>query len=83
MGILDAEQPDNSASVGLGRHGGNTPVMGACAGARGTAVATVQGDGVVVYDCDTQSKTRSWAVGRGRTTRERASKSGASSYDGR
>ena len=46
MGILDAEQPDNSASVVLGRHGGNTPVMGACAGARGTAVATVQGDGV-------------------------------------
>ena len=67
MGILDAEQPDNSASVVLGRHGGNTPVMGACAGARGTAVATVQGDGVVVYDCDTQSKTRSWAVGRGHT----------------
>ena len=55
---------DGSAGVVLGRHGGNTPVMGACAGARGTAVATVQGDGVVVYDCDTQSKTRSWAVGR-------------------
>ena len=30
-------------------------------------MATVQGDGVVVYDCDTQSKTRSWAVGRGHT----------------
>ena len=65
MGILDAEQTDSGASVVLGRHGSSTPVMGAGAGPDRTAVATVHGDGVVVYDCDAQTKTRSWAVGRG------------------
>ena len=65
MGILDAEQTDSGASVVLGRHGSSTPVMGAGAGPATTAVATIHGDGVVVYDCDAQTKTRSWAVGRG------------------
>ena len=65
MGILDAEQTDSGASVVLGRHGSSTPVMGAGAGPDTTAVATIHGDGVVVYDCDAQTKTRSWAVGRG------------------
>mmetsp|Transcript_6778 Transcript_6778/g.26400 ORF Transcript_6778/g.26400 Transcript_6778/m.26400 type:complete len:831 (-) Transcript_6778:40-2532(-) len=65
MGILDAEQTDSGVSVVLGRHGSSTPVMGAGAGPDTTAVATIHGDGVVVYDCDAQTKTRSWAVGRG------------------
>lgn len=65
MGILDAEQTDSATCVVLGRHGSSTPVMGAGPGPDRTAVATIHGDGVVVYDCDAQTKTRSWAVGRG------------------
>jgi hypothetical protein len=39
-------------SVVLGRHGGT--VLGACASSPSTAVVTVQGDGVILYDCEAQ-----------------------------
>jgi hypothetical protein len=48
----------DGSSVSLGRHGGN--IKGASAGAQGAAVVTVQGgDGVVVYDCNTQVRAES------------------------
>ena len=44
---------DASPAAVLGRHGGG--VLGASLGASASAaVVTVQGDGVIVYDCDTQ-----------------------------
>ena len=60
MGVLDGNA--DSSTVVLGRHG--TAVLGACA-APGGAAATVQGDGVHVHDRETQTRARSWAVGRG------------------
>ena len=51
----------DGSSVTLGRHGGS--VRGASAGADGAAVVTVQGgDGVVVYDCNTQVRALSLLV---------------------
>lgn len=42
-------------SVVLGRHGGgNATVMGAFASSPSTALVTVQGDGVIMYDCEAQ-----------------------------
>ena len=62
MGALDATAAAagaGDASVVLGRHGGGgSSVMGACPGAAGVAVVTVQGDGVIVYDCESQVRTR-------------------------
>ena len=60
MGVLDGNA--DSSTVVLARHG--TAVLGACA-APGGAAATVQGDGVHVHDRETQTRARSWAVGRG------------------
>jgi hypothetical protein len=43
------------ASVVLGRHGGGgTAMMGVCASGASAALVTVQGDGVIVYDCEAQ-----------------------------
>ena len=42
----------DGTSVVLGRHGDAT--MGACASSNSTALVTVQGDGVIVYDCEAQ-----------------------------
>lgn len=44
----------SGASVVLGRHGGGNTMMGACASSSSTALVTVQGDGVIVYDCEAQ-----------------------------
>jgi hypothetical protein len=55
MGALDAGP---AAAVVLGRHGGRgSAVMGSCPGASGAALATVQGDGVIVYDCEAQVRS--------------------------
>jgi len=65
---------DASPAAVLGRHGGG--VLGASLGASASAaVVTVQGDGVIVYDCDTQvrprDRSRDLSAARDRpTTRE-------------
>lgn len=52
-----AASADATPAAVLGRHGGG--VLGASLGASASAaVVTVQGDGVIVYDCDTQVRLR-------------------------
>ena len=48
-------------SSALGMHGGS--VIGASPGATGAAVVTVQGDGVIVYDVETQVLERERSSG--------------------
>ena len=69
-----AASADATPAAVLGRHGGG--VLGASLGASASAaVVTVQGDGVIVYDCDTQvrprDRSRDLSAARDRpTTRE-------------
>ena len=54
VALLDEAGVGDGTSVVLGRHGGGNSTMGACASSPNTVLVTVQGDGVILYDCEAQ-----------------------------